>query len=192
MSNELATITTDESKQLAALESTIRAGIETFKTVGAALMDIRDDKLYRADYKTFGAYCKVKWGMDRTRAYQLIGSAAAAENVKDFRQNGPSVESHAAPLTRIKDPAEQQQVWATAVDTAPDGKVTAKHVQRTVDEHVTETTRPPVVTGPIGPPCFGMQFARIAIMKLEQIAADDSERIRAFAQVKGWIEDNER
>jgi ribosomal protein L12E/L44/L45/RPP1/RPP2 len=40
---------------------------------------------------------------------------------------------------------------------------------------------------PIGPPSDGMQFARIAIMNLEQIKNNDVERVEAFAVVKDWI-----
>lgn len=43
----------------------------------------------------------------------------------------------------------------------------------------------------LGPPCDGMQFARLAIMDLEQIRGDDAEREEAFAYVKQWIGANE-
>ena len=43
----------------------------------------------------------------------------------------------------------------------------------------------------LGPPCNGMQFARMAIMNLEQIRRDDKERTKAFNTVKEWIKDNE-
>jgi hypothetical protein len=43
----------------------------------------------------------------------------------------------------------------------------------------------------IGPPLNGMQFARMAIMDLEQIRPDDKERTEAFNTVKEWIKDNE-
>jgi len=41
-----------------------------------------------------------------------------------------------------------------------------------------------------GPPCVGMQFARLAIMRLEEIAEDDAERQQAFEHVKGWLKDH--
>lgn len=43
----------------------------------------------------------------------------------------------------------------------------------------------------LGPPCNGMQFARMAIMDLEQIRSDDEERAQAFAFVKEWIDARE-
>lgn len=39
----------------------------------------------------------------------------------------------------------------------------------------------------LGPPCDGMRFARMAVMDLEQIRDDDTERAEAFAFVKEWI-----
>jgi len=43
----------------------------------------------------------------------------------------------------------------------------------------------------LGPSHNGMQFARMAIMNLEQIRLDDKERTEAFGTVKKWMEDNE-
>ena len=52
----------------------------------------------------------------------------------------------------------------------------------------TETKQPKRV---LGPPCDGMQFARMAIMDLEQIREDDVQREEAYNTVKGWIETHE-
>jgi ParB-like chromosome segregation protein Spo0J len=43
----------------------------------------------------------------------------------------------------------------------------------------------------VGPPCAGMMLARVAVMKLEEIAKNDTERQTAFDFVKGWITDHE-
>ena len=40
----------------------------------------------------------------------------------------------------------------------------------------------------LGPPRDGMQFARMAVMDLEQIREDDAERAEALAFVKEWID----
>lgn len=42
-----------------------------------------------------------------------------------------------------------------------------------------------------GRPSNGMQFARIAIMKLEEIRDDDAERQEAFALVRSWLDARE-
>jgi hypothetical protein len=48
--------------------------------------------------------------------------------------------------------------------------------------------RPSGVASEMGPPTNGMQFARMAVMDLEQIRPDDAERLAAFAFVKEWID----
>lgn len=60
----------------------------------------------------------------------------AAEVVENLRPIGliPSTESQARPLTQLE-PEEQSIVWQRAIDTAPNGKVTAAHVQATVDAY---------------------------------------------------------
>jgi hypothetical protein len=50
---------------------------------------------------------------------------------------------------------------------------------------------PVVEARKMGPPCAGMMLAKVAVMKLEEISRNDSERQQAFDYVKGWINDNE-
>jgi hypothetical protein len=50
-----------------------------------------------------------------------------------------------------------------------------------------KTEKPEKPLKPIGPPRDGMQFARIAIMNLEQIKQNDLERKQAFQAVTQWI-----
>jgi hypothetical protein len=45
----------------------------------------------------------------------------------------PATETQARPLAHIKDPDLQRQVWQRAVETAPEGKITAQHVAQTVE-----------------------------------------------------------
>jgi hypothetical protein len=50
---------------------------------------------------------------------------------------------------------------------------------------------PPEETLPVvGPHCIGMQYARIAIINLEQIDRDDSEREQAFEAVRTWLNEH--
>jgi len=74
-----------ESKRLIELEKVIEAGQQTFIEVGTALAEIRDARLYKADYKTFENYCVSKWGFKRAHAYRLIAAAGIA---KDLSPNG--------------------------------------------------------------------------------------------------------
>lgn len=64
-----------ETSRLAVCEGIISRGVTVFIEVGKALTEIRDGKLYRATHKTFEAYCKERWEIGRSRAYELIDQA---------------------------------------------------------------------------------------------------------------------
>lgn len=138
-----------EAAELAQHEATIERGLKTFVDVGQALLSIRDDRLYRAQYGTFEDYCRERWGWERRHAYRLMDAAQAVENVSNWTQIQPATESQARPLTQLKEPEQQINAWQRAVETAPNGKITAAHVQTVVNE-ITGKTQPepvaPVVT----------------------------------------------
>jgi len=126
-------LTNSESQRLAECEQRIKAGLQTFIEVGAALQEIRDSKLYRQTHDTFEDYCRERWGMSRIHAHRMIEAATVADNLLPIG-NIPATESQARPLTTLE-PEAQREVWQRAVETAPNGKVTAAHVQATVDEY---------------------------------------------------------
>jgi site-specific DNA-methyltransferase (adenine-specific) len=71
--------------------------------------------------------------MSRPRAYQLIEAATVATNLSTM-VDIPTTERQARPLT-VLDPEQQREAWQRAVETAPNGKVTAAHVQKVVNEY---------------------------------------------------------
>ncbi len=117
-------------------ESVIERGLETFFEVGSALISIRDKKLYKKQ-STFEAYCRERWGMARSTAYQLIDAVRVVENVRHGGQIAPETERQARPLVGLE-PEEQVEIWTEAVRTAPNGKLTAAHVEATVKEQRTQ------------------------------------------------------
>lgn len=83
-----------ERGHLADLERTIEQGLRTFVAVGSALREIKEAKLYRESFASFGDYCRQRWGFSRGRAYQLINEATdgnGARSVKPARQIPPSL-----------------------------------------------------------------------------------------------------
>ena len=116
------------------LEAVIQKNIGAFYEVGRALMEIRDSGLYRdvMGHATFEEYCKVRWDIARRTAYQFIGSVQVIDNVRNCAQT-PVNESQTRPLARLE-PDQQRTAWAKAVETAPEGKVTAAHVLKVVKE----------------------------------------------------------
>jgi hypothetical protein len=74
----LEPITLDESRRLIELEKTVEVGRQTFIAVGTALAEIRDTRLYKADFATFDDYCDNRWGFSRAHAHRLIEAASLA------------------------------------------------------------------------------------------------------------------
>ena len=57
--------------------------------------------------------------------------------------------------------------------------------EQPIEEEVPEKRQVPK----LGPPCDGMQFARLALMDLDQIRNDDLERLQAFQVVRRWLDE---
>ena len=100
-----------EKSKLDSLEKTIQAGMQTVFDVGSALLEVRDSKLYRSNHSTFEEYCRVRWGMSRPRAYQLIEAATVKGNLSTMVD---IPERQTRPLTRLE-PEQQKEAWEGAV-----------------------------------------------------------------------------
>lgn len=97
-----------ERRHLGALERRIAAGLQTFREVGSALLEIRDQRLYRETHPSFEAYCAERWSLNRARAYQLIDSArvmATLGDPEDLRN-----EAQARELASLQ-PEDAKAVW---------------------------------------------------------------------------------
>ena len=127
MSMELLTL---ESARFTELEATIE---RSANEVGKALLEIRDQKLYKkvAGFSTFEQYCRERWQMAKSRAYQLIDAAKSIENVSTIVDVSTQSESVIRPLTRLE-PEQQREAWALA--TQDDPEPTAAVVAQAVEE----------------------------------------------------------
>jgi N6-adenosine-specific RNA methylase IME4 len=74
-------LTTSERKRLKQLEAVVEQGLETWVAVSQALLEIRDQRLYRADFPTFERYVNERWSIARRTAYGLIEAGAVLKNV---------------------------------------------------------------------------------------------------------------
>lgn len=140
---ENAIAITRNKQELERLEGIIQKNIGAFYEVGRALIQIRDDELYRdvLGYATFDEYCHERWDFNSSRARQLISATETVDNIKSVTpRNAPSCEFHARPLMALN-PDQQRTAWQKAVETAPEGKVTAAHVSKVVRE-MTEPEKP--------------------------------------------------
>ncbi|NJL33924.1 MAG: hypothetical protein HC893_08765 [Chloroflexaceae bacterium] len=67
-----------------------------------------------------------------------MDATEVVENVSNWTQTLPTNEAQARPLTRLKEPEQQREAWRRAVETAPDERITAAHVERVVKELLRE------------------------------------------------------
>ena len=118
---------THEAEAFAKYEAVIEAGYETFFEVGAALIAIRDERLYRAEYPSFEGYVAVRWGFTRQRAYQLISAAVVADNLSAVKPKGFN-ERQARALAPLS-PDEQRVVYEVVRASSPNGKITESHIK---------------------------------------------------------------
>lgn len=127
-------VITKNKTRLEHLEGVINRNLQSFYEVGRALMEIRDRGYYKdvLGYNTFEQYCKERWDFARRTAYQFIDSVKVIDNVRNCAQT-PINESQTRPLARLE-PEQQREAWKKAVETAPEGKVTAKHITEVVME----------------------------------------------------------
>lgn len=93
-------MTPPEYERLERLESVVDTGLKTFHEVGAALLEIRDSRLYRESHTTFELYCRERWDMTGRHANRLIKAAAVAEQLGPIGPV-PENEGQVRALTKI-------------------------------------------------------------------------------------------
>jgi hypothetical protein len=181
-----------ESSSLAECEAVIERGLDTFVEVGNALLCIRKERLYRAEFKTFEEYCRNRWQMTKTHANRLIDSAEVSRNLTPMGVI-PDSERVARPLVSLP-PAKQREAWTSAVAASPSGKPTAKEVEREVSKIVPMTALPdaPKQERVLYRPEHGLERADHAISILSSIDPQDSQREAAFERVERWIDKNRK
>jgi len=105
----------------------------------------------------------------------------------------PANQLQTRPLEKLSS-EKRCEAWQKAVETAPEGKVTAAYVYKIVKE----MTGPAQLKTPVGgsPPLqphipeYAMQLAKIAISQLERINDDDPTKEKALKMVLDWINEH--
>ena len=140
---ELA-LTLEEKDWLAQCEVVIERGLGVFIETGEALMTVRNERLYRADFASFEDYCRDRWSLSPSRAYQMIDAANVVETIistivgeihsEDDAPSIPATESQARELAPLlDDPEELCEVWEEAVERTA-GKPTAATIKAVREE----------------------------------------------------------
>lgn len=141
-------LTLQEEQAFWRCEKKVEDGLRSAQQGREALRQIRDGRLYRAEFKTFDEYVERRWKMSVRQAHRICDHAEVMTNLlgapsdEGAQEEAPAMpavlpetESLARPLAPLP-PEVQREVWQNAVATAPvkDGKpvVTARHVAETI------------------------------------------------------------
>jgi DNA N-6-adenine-methyltransferase (Dam) len=105
-----------EHQRLTDLESIIERRLTE---VGAALAEIRDERLYRETHATFEDYCRERWQMSKTHANRKIQAAAVMRALAPIGVT-PTNEAQARELAPLlNDEANMAGTWAEVVSLNP-------------------------------------------------------------------------
>ncbi len=101
-------LTEQETTLLNECEAVVSKGIKAFKEVWGALLEIRDSKLYRKEFRTFEDYCIVKWDLSIRHVNRNL---KALDTLNNLGPIGPKTitESQLRPLTNLE-PEMQRHV----------------------------------------------------------------------------------
>ncbi len=98
---------------LGELEEVVEKGLHSFLDAGRALWQIREQRLYRTEYSTWEAYCRLRWQFTDRRARQLIDAAELVDRLIRAGQEGtlvPTTEWQCRHLGLLP-PALQELAW---------------------------------------------------------------------------------
>ncbi len=116
-----------EYRELVECEATIKKGIDATAEVIRALETIRDKRLFKADYKTFGAYLRKKWGKSDRHFRRLAAWLEVSENL-ERGPVGPLTERQTREIAAL-DPERQAQI---AQQAQTDGDLSSTHLRQLV------------------------------------------------------------
>lgn len=123
--------------RLRELEGVIERGKQTFIDVGAALMEIRDRRLYKERaYKSFNDYTTEHLGFQRAHAHRLIEAAVAVKELSPVGDTfAPVNERQARELAQATEGTRAEVMQqAHAVAEERDQPVTAAIIREVVRE----------------------------------------------------------
>lgn len=112
-------------------EVAIRRGFRAFAEAGKALATIRNQRLYRENYRSFKAYCITEYKFGYKRALQLI---EAVDVMRDLEGTGvaPLNEYQVRPLVGL-DSDMRKEAWAKAVEITGGTTPTQQQVEVAVE-----------------------------------------------------------
>lgn len=143
----------EDRKFLEDRETVIEEGFKSFVLVGRALLEIREyggGRLWRAQYGSFEAYCRTRWGFDRQYGYRLMDAARVIGELKLSPRGDtlpePTCEAQVRPVAMLADPDDRARAWEMTVEQhGPDplGRQVGATVRRMLKEGAKPRTERP-------------------------------------------------
>lgn len=119
----------------------IKLGLQNVRNL---LLELYEQEGWRAlGYDSWRACVTTEFDFSKSHVYELLSAAKVERNISDLSETAIPM-THLTPIAQ-KDlqPEQQREVWQQAVETAPNGKVTAAHVERTVETYKHEVRQMP-------------------------------------------------
>ena len=124
--------------KLTQLEDVISTAQRWQAEAAKALVVIRDQKLYRAEFPTFERYAQERWGYERAYLYHLCQWGETIATLSTFGDSLPERESHARPLYSLS-PEDQREVWGRVLRQT--ANPTAREVEAIAREYRSTSSR---------------------------------------------------
>jgi hypothetical protein len=118
----VSALTTEEKIRLHQLERVVEKNLSAFIECGRALCEIKSSKLFLANFPTWEAYVRERWGLARSRADELIRSTSCAEMLIANGAGIPAGTSEAVvrPVSNLPSPELQVQAWRVIQAVSPE------------------------------------------------------------------------
>lgn len=132
----LEPLTKEERTLKEEIETRVLTFFSSFVDRGKDLSILRNQRLYREQYSSWGAYCKAHFGWSRIHADRLIRAAEVVEQLTPVGEECilPATEFVARELYTIRDVQQRQEVWEKSIEIAKDKPVTREVVQQAKQE----------------------------------------------------------
>jgi hypothetical protein len=182
-----SSLTIQETADFERLNALAKGGWKTFLEVGAALVEVRDRGLFRANYQSFSDYCKLELGCSKAYAYSLMGSAEVHKQlsaIADFKIIPVNEAQCRALLPVAAD--KRPEVLKKAVVMAGEGPLTAKIVREAAVEF---TTKPSKNTKAAQKSTLDMTAGLTLLDAIEELAEGDENDalIEKVAELREWL-----
>lgn len=194
---ELLALSKSELAEKERLERIVDEGKVSFVAVGHALREIKDHPEWYLP-QSFESYCQERFGFKRAHVTRLRAASAVSEVLWGTAPVGAIPEERTVrPLTKLLKCGDEttwdeqsdriEAAWARACKLAEEEGVTVagRHAKAAVDELLGIRKAEPPRSG------SGLEIAREAASKLNEIHVDDPERAEAFAFLRRWLDAHE-